>query len=79
MKQGFAGIGAATPLAQPQQQQGVAGIHAAMTPTMVVEFKDFLEDVKNHVVHWRDTLNNHNTVRPRGQSVNRCIRDTIQY
>ena len=88
---GVAGIHAAThspvqpqesqhprPVAQPQQQQGVADIHAAITPTAKTAFTKFLESVKLPEVHWRNVLNNHNTKRPHGDFVNAPIRETIE-
>ena len=90
-RHGVAGIHAAThspvqswesqhpqPVAQPQQQQGVADIHAAITPTTKTAFTEFLESVKRPDTHWRNVLNNHNTKRPHGDFVNASIGDTIE-
>ena len=77
---GVAGIPAAIPVAQPQQQQGFAGIHAAITPAMVATLTEFVEQrLKQPGISWRNILNNHNTNRPGGESVNACIADTINF
>ena len=66
-------------MTQPQQQQGVADIHAAITLTAKAAFTEFLESVKFPTVHWRNVLNNHNTKRPHGDFVNASIGDTIEW